>query len=129
MRLVKGLVVALVAVLATAGAAVAQEYDWTNDVPRPLKGTWVKIGERCEESGSRLAIFSDGGYRWRTAPTEWGFARGKYAWTDGSPTVYFRVQRLVQQENPDFQITVTGPEMRKYAFGSGKLVRYEKCPD
>lgn len=117
----------MAAVLLAAGVSAARDYDWTNDVPPSLKGTWVVQGERCAADNSRLAIFSDGGYRWRKSRTDWGFARGKYSWTTGSNTIFFRVQRFVHRDQPDFQITVSGTEMRKYSLGSGQLVEYEKC--
>lgn len=126
--------IAVIAALAAfglgAGTAAAQQYDWTNDVPPMLEGTWVKMDQRCEDSNSQLMIFSDGGYRWRKSRTDWGFARGKFAQsTPASPQVYFRLQRFIQQDHPDFQINVSGMELRKYSFGSGKQVEYVKCPN
>lgn len=113
-----------------AWPAAAQNYDWTNDVPRSLEGTWVAEGQDCDDENSRLLIFSDGGYRWRKARTDWGFARGKYSYVHPDAyTVYFRVQRFVQQEQPDFQISVSGPRLSKYSLGSGRVQRYEKCPE
>lgn len=110
------------------GSAVAQQYEWTNDVPAMLKGTWVKMDQRCDDPNSQLMIFSDGGYRWRKSRTDWGFARGKFAQTaPTSSQVYFRLQRFVQQEQPDFQINVSGTSLRRYSFGSGRQVKYEKC--
>lgn len=124
------IVLALAAGFTAAGGPVrAADYDWVNDVPAVLEGTWVIRDQRCEDENSQVLIFSAGGYRWRQARTEWGFARGRYAWTAGSPNIYFRVQRFVQQDEPDFQFIVTGPEMRKYTFGSGKVTHYDRCPD
>lgn len=108
--------------------AQAQQYDWTNEVPDRLRGTWVLSGERCEDPNSQLAIFSDGGYRWRKSRTDWGFARGKYSYySPVAGRVYFRLQRFIQQDEPDFSISVSGVELRKYSYGSGQSIRYEKC--
>lgn len=115
--------------LTTPTAAQAQQYDWVNEAPPALRGTWVVQGQQCEDPNSQLAIFSDGGYRWRKSRTEWGFARGKYSsLTPQSPTVYFRLQRFIEQENPDFSITAAGTELKKYSFGSGSMQKYDKCP-
>ncbi|SIS55952.1 hypothetical protein [Insolitispirillum peregrinum] len=126
----------LIALLATIASVLvvsepvqAQQYTWVNDVPGSLKGTWVVQGQQCSDPDSQLAIFSDGGYRWRKSRTEWGFARGKYSSiSPQSATVYFRLQRLVEQEEPDFSITAGGNELKKYSFGSGSMQRYDKCP-
>jgi hypothetical protein len=122
-----GLLLFVVCCLAVSQAS-AQQYKWTNDVPDRLRGTWVIRGERCEDPNSQLAIFSDGGYRWRKSRTDWGFARGKYSYL--SPVggkVYFRLQRFIQQDEPDFSISVSGIELSKYSYGSGDMVRYDKC--
>lgn len=112
-----------------APQAQAQDYDWTNDVPEKLRGTWVLLGQKCDDHDSQLAIFSDGGYRWRKSYTEWGFARGKYAmFSPASSRIYFRLQRFVQQEQPDFSISLSGNELKKYSYGSGRMREYEKCP-
>lgn len=108
-------------------AGLAQQYDWVNEAPDALEGTWVIRGQRCADDNSQLVIFSSGGYRWRKTRTEWGFARGRYSYNPWGNTVYFRLRRLVQREQPDFQITVSGPEMRRYSYGSGETVFYEKC--
>lgn len=123
-------VVASAALSAAATPALAQQdYQWTNSVPDSLRGTWVVQGQKCDDENSRLAIFSDGGYRWRKARTDWGFARGKFSYdSDDAANVYFLLQRLVPNEEPDFQITVSGTEMRKYSFGSGETQRYDRCP-
>jgi len=123
----KALILAVLLGVAATPAA-AQEYDWTNTAPRALEGAWVKADQRCDDPNSQLMIFSDGGYRWRKSRTDWGFARGKYAYlTPTSSQVYFRVQRFLQQDAPDFQINVSGTSLRKYSYGSGKQVKYEKC--
>lgn len=113
---------------AGSSPAQAQQYTWVNDAPEALKGTWVLQGQHCDDPDSQLAIFSDGGYRWRKSRTDWGFARGKYSYLNQqSPTVYFRLQRFVEQEEPDFSITASGGELKKYSFGSGSMSRYDKC--
>jgi hypothetical protein len=117
-----------VAVCLGAVPAFAQQYKWSNEAPDRLRGTWVLRGERCEDPDSQLAIFSDGGYRWRKSRTDWGFARGKYSYL--SPvggTIYFRLQRFIQQDEPDFSISVSGIELKKYSYGSGDMARYDKC--
>lgn len=105
----------------------AQSYSWRNDVSPVLEGSWVKTGQKCEDSGSLLMIFSTGGYRWRKAATEWGYARGKYSWQPGSPTISFKLQRFEPQDSPDFLFTVVGPEMRKYTYASGQLTKFSRC--
>jgi hypothetical protein len=114
--------------LAVSVTAAAQTYDWTNDVPPTLKGVWVIQDQRCDDPNSQAVIFSDGGYRWRKSRTDWGFARGKYSYTTPtSALVYFRLQRFIPREAPDFQINVSGTSLRKYSFGSGVQVKYDKC--
>ncbi|MGC2855527.1 hypothetical protein ACM64Y_08630 [Novispirillum sp. DQ9] len=126
MRTLSVTVAALMAAVITPAAA--QTYSWTNDSPANLTGTWVEMGQRCEDENSQLVIFSDGGYRWRQSRTDWGFARGQFSYTGPTPySVFFRVRRLVQHENPDFQIAVSGNEIRMYSFGSGRERRLEKC--
>lgn len=120
---------ALLALTVAIPGAHAADYNWINDPPPELVGTWVLRGQSCEDQNSQVLIFSDGGYRWRQTRTEWGFARGRFSWDRGSPNTFFRVQRFVQQDDPDFQFIVTGPEMRKYTFGSGRVTRYDRCPD
>lgn len=116
--------------LAAATPAHAQTRTWTNTVPPNLEGRWVDIGEQCEDEHSQLMIFSDGGYRWRRARTEWGFARGQYAYVTQQPhQVMFRVRRLVQHEAPDFQISISGNQIRVFSFGSGQQRRLERCAD
>lgn len=116
--------------MTVATGAAAQQYNWTNETPSSLNGTWVEMGQKCEDDNSHLVIFSDGGYRWRKSRTDWGFARGKYSYyTAYASSVYFRLQRFIQQDEPDFQISVSGTEMKKYSYGSGRLVRYDKCRD
>ena len=128
-RLRMGVAVALLALAAGTAGAQAADYTWINDPPPGLVGTWVIRGQSCADENSQVLIFSDGGYRWRQTRTEWGFARGRFSWDRGSPNTFFRVQRFVQQDDPDFQFIVTGPEMRKYTFGSGKVTYYDRCPD
>ncbi len=124
----KAAIILAALLLSAATPAAAQQYDWTSDAPPALDGTWVVQGQRCDDINSQLVIFSDGGYRWRKSRTDWGFARGKFSYiTPRSSQVYFRVQRFVQQEQPDFQINVSGTSLRKYSYGSGKQVRYSKC--
>lgn len=114
----------------SAAPAAAQQYNWTNDAPSSIKGKWVEMGEKCEDENSHLVIFSDGGYRWRKSRTDWGFARGKYSYGSiHASSIYFRLQRFLQKDDPDFQISVSGAELKKYSHGSSRLVRYEKCRD
>ncbi|WP_155976159.1 hypothetical protein [Novispirillum itersonii] len=120
---------ALLALAAGTADVRAADYTWVNEPPPGLVGTWVIRGQSCENENSQVLIFSDGGYRWRQTRTEWGFARGRFSWDRGSPNTFFRVQRFVQQDDPDFQFIVSGPEMRKYTFGSGKVTHYDRCPD
>ncbi|MGE4529412.1 MAG: hypothetical protein AB7D00_13685 [Rhodospirillaceae bacterium] len=124
-------ILAVAAMIAAATPAEAQTtYDWTNDSPANLTGTWVEMGQRCEDDNSELVIFSDGGYRWRQSRTEWGFARGQFSYTGSNPySILFRVRRINQHQNPDFQIAVSGSEVRMYSFGSGRERRLEKCRD
>lgn len=102
--------------------------EWVNPVPQQLKGTWAKEG-RCQDDGSLLVIFSDGGYRWRTSPTDWGFARGKYRYDSPQAyRVFFRLQRLVQTgDEPDQVITVSGTTLKKYNLKAATSETYEKC--
>lgn len=116
--------------LKRAGAA-AFNYkpgEWVNPAPQQIKGTWAKDG-RCEDDDSLLVIFSDGGYRWRTSRTDWGFARGKYRYDSPQAyRVFFRLQRLVQtSEDPDQVITVSGSILKKYNLKGGTSETYEKC--
>ena len=119
--------VAFWTVIMSADDVFAQSYSWRNDVSPDLEGAWVKAGQRCEDSGSLLMIFSSGGYRWRKAATDWGYARGKYSWQPGSGSVSFKLQRFEPSDSPDFLFTVVGAEMRKYTYASGQLTRFTKC--
>lgn len=115
--------------LFASGSALAEgQYTWVNEAPESIEGTWVVSGERCEDENSHLAIFSNGGYRWRQSRTEWGYARGKYSYESAQwGTIYFRLQRLEPDNTPDYSISVSGTELRKYSLGSGKMERYDKC--
>lgn len=128
---VRTLLAAAIAVFVSAAVpAAAQTYDWTNDVPPNLAGTWAEMGQSCEDDNSQLVIYSDGGYRWRRSRTDWGFARGQFSYTGPQPyTVFFRVRRLDQHESPDFQLAISGDQLRIYSFGSGRERRLEKCKD
>ncbi|NBT42106.1 MAG: hypothetical protein EBT20_16845 [Alphaproteobacteria bacterium] len=114
---------------ADVGAAHAQNYAWRTDVLPSLEGTWVKRGQDCTKDTSLIMIFSAGGYRWRKAPTDWGYARGKYSWQQGATSTAFRLQRFNVESGADFLFTVVGDEMRKFTYASGRLVRFERCPD
>lgn len=123
-------ILAATALLAAPHVAAAQDSSWTNECPANLEGTWVEMGQRCEDDNSELVIFSDGGYRWRQSRTEWGFARGQFSYSGPNPySLLFRVRRINQHQNPDFQIAVSGNEVRMYSFGSGRERRLEKCRD
>lgn len=130
MKLLAMLAVVLLAGLGLPQGAEAQTRAWTNTVPPNLEGRWVEFGERCEDADSQLMIFSDGGYRWRRARTDWGFARGQYSYVTSQPhQVQFRVRRLVQHQTPDYQLAISGTQLRVYSYGSGEQRRLEKCAD
>lgn len=114
--------------LLLSGPALAQSYSWTSDAPKNLIGTWVEMGQRCEDENSQLSIFADGGYQWRRSRTDWGFARGQFSYVSDTPyTIYFRVRQLVQQDRPDFQYNLSGDQLKIYNYGSGQQRRLEKC--
>ncbi len=101
---------------------------WVNVPPESLRGTWAKEG-RCRDDDSLLLIISDGGYRWRTSRTEWGFARGKFRYDNPQAyRVFFQLQRLVQAtDDPDQVFTVSGGTLKKYSLRGGTHDTFEKC--
>lgn len=119
----------LCGLLSAVGGAHAQNYTWRSDVLPALEGTWVGRGQDCDKDTSLLMIFSAGGYRWRKAPTDWGYARGKYSWQRGATRVAFRLQRFNVEGDADFMFTIVGDEMRKFTYASGRMTRFERCPD
>ncbi|MFA7430644.1 MAG: hypothetical protein WCZ23_10855 [Rhodospirillaceae bacterium] len=114
----------------TSGPASAQTYSWTTTAPANLIGTWVEMGQSCKDENSPLNIFADGGYQWRRSRTDWGFARGQFSYVSTQPyTIYFRVRQLVAQNKPDFQMALSGDQLRIYSIGSGQERRLERCKD
>jgi len=102
---------------------------WTTELPDQFSGTWVAGGD-CSSDSAPLIVLSNGGYRWRSGPTEWGFARGRYRYD--SPMTNRAEFRLNKLNGPhdgttDYVITVSGPELKKYSLKSGSIEEYDKC--
>jgi len=104
---------------------------WTTTVPDQFTGTWVAGGD-CDSDSAPLIVLSNGGYRWRDGPTNWGYARGRYRYdSPATNKLFFRLSKLNSPHDgtADYIITVSGVELKKYNLKSGTLVDYEKCPD
>ncbi|KAA5606417.1 hypothetical protein F1188_05990 [Roseospira marina] len=102
---------------------------WTTELPEQFAGTWV-VGGACDSDSAPLIVLSNGGYRWRDGPTNWGFARGRYRYE--SPVtnrIEFRLNKLNSPHSgtTDYTITVSGIELKKYNLKSGTITEYEKC--
>jgi len=102
---------------------------WTTELPDQFAGTWV-VGGDCESDSAPLIVLSNGGYRWRDGPTNWGFARGRYRYdSPATNRIMFRLNKLngPHDGSPDYTITVSGPQLKKYNLKSRTMQEYEKC--
>lgn len=102
---------------------------WTPMLPKQFEGTWV-VGGDCESDSALLIVLSNGGYRWRDGPTNWGYARGRYRYDSPvSNKLLFRLSKLNSPHDgsPDYIITVSGMQLKKYNLKSRTEVEYEKC--
>ena len=112
-----------------ASAGGVTEDGWTTKLPSQFEGTWV-VGGACESESAPLIVLSNGGYRWRDGPTNWGFARGRYKYdSPATNRVRFRLNKLnaPHDGSPDYVITVAGPQLIKYNLKSRTTQEYEKC--
>jgi len=112
------------------GEGVAMD-GWTPELPPQFSGTWV-VGNDCDDENAPLIVLSNGGYRWREGPTNWGYARGHYQYDSPvTSRILFRVSKLNSPHSgePDFVITVSGTVLKKYNLKSGTMNQYNKCPD
>ncbi|WP_299443874.1 hypothetical protein [uncultured Rhodospira sp.] len=113
----------------TDGGPVVDADGWTTDLPDQFKGTWVADG-LCDSDSAPLVLFSNGGYRWRDGPTNWGFARGHFRYdSPATHRVFFRLSKLNSPHDgtADYVITVSGIELNKYNLKAGTSQSYEKC--
>ncbi|MBB4264938.1 hypothetical protein [Roseospira visakhapatnamensis] len=113
------------------GEGVALEGGWTGTLPTQFKGIWV-VGGDCDSEHAPLIVMSNGGYRWRDGPTNWGYARGHYKFdSPASNKLMFRLSKLNSPHDgtPDYIITVSGVQLKKYNLKSRTEVEYEKCPE
>ncbi|MQX37461.1 hypothetical protein [Roseospira navarrensis] len=102
---------------------------WTTELPAQFAGTWI-AGNDCTSDSAPLIVLSNGGYRWRDGPTNWGFARGRYRYD--SPVTHrieFRLNKLNSPHSgtTDYTITVSGSVLKKYNLKSGTMEEYNKC--
>jgi hypothetical protein len=112
-----------------AGQGTADAEGWTAELPEQFAGTYVSGGD-CDSDSAPLIIMSNGGYRWRDGPTNWGYARGRYKYdSPATNRVFFRVNALNNPHdgNPDYVITISGPELDKYNLRAGTSQSYERC--
>ena len=104
---------------------------WTSTLPPQFTGMWV-VGGDCDSDSAPLIVLSNGGYRWRDGPTNWGYARGRYQYdSPATNKLMFRLSKLNSPHDgsPDYIITVSGVQLKKYNLKSRTEVEYEKCPD
>lgn len=112
-----------------SGEGVETAGGWTTVLPPQFEGTWV-VGGDCDSESAPLIVLSNGGYRWRDGPTNWGFARGRYRYdSPATHRVTFRLNKLNSPHDgsPDYVLTVSGPQLKKYNLKSRTTVEYEKC--
>ncbi|MBB4286475.1 hypothetical protein [Roseospira goensis] len=112
-----------------SGEGVESADGWTTELPARFEGTWV-VGGACDSDSAPLIVLSNGGYRWRDGPTNWGFARGRYHYdSPASNRVMFRLNKLNSPHDgtADYVLTVSGPQLKKYNLKSRTTVEYEKC--
>jgi hypothetical protein len=110
-------------------AAGVDEEGWTTELPEQFAGTWV-AGGACDSDSAPLIVLSNGGYRWRDGPTNWGFARGRYRYDSPMTNrIEFRLNKLNSPHDgtTDFTISVSGPQLKKYNLKSRTMSEYEKC--
>ncbi len=112
-----------------AGEGGVTKDGWTTRLPPQFEGTWVAGGD-CDSDSAPLIVLSNGGYRWRDGPTNWGFARGRYRYdSPATNRILFRLNKLnaPHDGSPDYIITVSGPQLKKYNLKSRTMQEYEAC--